>query len=101
MLDAEDGTMDGIPVLDSAASYHAWVTEWSAQFDAHVRRVDAQESTVLDPYGATNRAEFFAVATEAFFETPVELRNDQPRLYTLLAEFFMLDPAVLLRGTTP
>ena len=96
MLDAEDGAMDGMPVLDSHASYHTWVTEWSAQFAEHVRRVDAGESTVLDPYGATNRAEFFAVATEAFFETADELRSDQPRLYALLAEFFKFDPASLL-----
>ena len=98
MLDAEDGRFDGTPVLDSAASYHAWVTQWSAEFAEHVRRVEVNESTVLDPYGATNRAEFFAVATEAFFETPVELRSNQPRLYTLLAEFFKLDPALLLEG---
>jgi len=95
MLDAEDGTMDGVPVLDSRSSYHAWVTRWSAQFAEHVRRVEAGESTVLDPYGATNRAEFLAVATEAFFETPFELRSDQPDLYALLAEFFKLDPALL------
>jgi Mlc titration factor MtfA (ptsG expression regulator) len=98
MLDAEDGTFDGTPVLDSASSYHAWVTQWSAEFDEHVRRVEADEATLLDPYGATNRAEFFAVATEAFFERPLEVRSHQPRLYTLLAEFFKLDPAVLLRG---
>jgi len=75
-----------------------WVEQWSAQFDEHVRRVDAAESTVLDPYGATNRAEFFAVAIEAFFETPDELRSDQPRLYSLLEEFFKFDPASLLRA---
>jgi MtfA peptidase len=96
MSDAEDGKMDGIPVLDSRASYHTWVTQWSAQFAEHERRVDANESTVLDPYGATNRAEFLAVATEAFFETPDQLRSDQPRLYALLTEFFKLDPALLL-----
>src|SRR6266853_1370412 len=94
MLDAEDGSLDGVPILDSRASYHAWITEWSAQFAEHVRRVEANEPTVLDPYGATNRAEFLAVATEAFFEMPAELRNNQPRLYALLAEFFKLDPVV-------
>ena len=99
MLDAEDGRMDGIPVVDSSASYHTWVTQWSAQFAEHVRRVDANESTLLDPYGATNRAEFFAVATEAFFEIPDQLRTDQPGLYALLSEFFKLDPALLLGAT--
>jgi len=98
MLDAEDGSFDGTPVLDSASGYHAWVTQWSAEFAEHVRRVEASESTVLDAYGATNRAEFFAVATEAFFETPVALRSNQARLYGLLVDFFKLDPALLLEG---
>jgi Mlc titration factor MtfA (ptsG expression regulator) len=101
MLDAEDGSLDGVPVLDSRGSYHAWITEWSAQFAEHVRRVEADEPTVLDPYGATNRAEFLAVATEAFFEKPAELRSKQPSLYALLAEFFKLDPAVLLKTMGP
>jgi Mlc titration factor MtfA (ptsG expression regulator) len=101
MLDAEDGSFDGTPVLDSASSYHTWVTQWSAEFAVHVRQVEANESTVLDPYGATSRAEFFAVATEAFFERPVDLRSNQPGLYTLLAEFFKLDLASLMRGMDP
>ena len=95
MLDAEDGTFDGTPVLDSAAGYHEWVAQWSVEFAEHVRRVEANESTVLDPYGATSRAEFFAVATEAFFERPIQVRSHQPRLYDLLVEFFKLDPASL------
>ncbi len=93
MLDAEDGGMDGVPVLDSASAYRVWAALLSEQFAEHVARVERGERTTLDAYGAENRAEFFAVATETFFEKPVELRNDQPQLYQLLVDFFKLDPA--------
>ena len=83
--------------LDSGASYHAWVTEWSAQFTEHVRRVEANESTVLDPYGATNRAEFLAVATEAFFDVPVALEHHEPNLYEVMRDFYKQDPAERIR----
>ena len=96
MLDAEDGTFDGVPLLDSGSAYRTWAALLSAQFAEHVTRAEMGELTILDPYGAESRAEFFAVATEAFFEKPVELREDQPRLYALLVDFFKLDPASLL-----
>ena len=49
--------------------------------------------TVLDPYGATNPAEFFAVATEAFFEKPTVLAKRHPELYAELRGFYRQDPA--------
>jgi Mlc titration factor MtfA (ptsG expression regulator) len=101
MLDAEDGRMDGVPVLDSGSAYRAWATLMSDRFADHLARAERGETTILDPYGAENRAEFFAVATEAFFEKPVELRAEQPRLYALLADFFKLDPAHLAPPLTP
>lgn len=97
MLDAEDGRFDGTPLLDSAAEYRTWETQLAEHFAEHRRRTEAGEVTVLDPYGAENRAEFFAVATEVFFERPLGLRADQPHLYALLAAFFKLDPASLVR----
>ncbi len=90
MLDAEDGNMDGIPVVESASAYRAWAGLVSSQFAEHLARVERGELTILDPYGAENRAEFFAVATEAFFEKPVRLRAGQPDLYALLVDFFSL-----------
>lgn len=93
ILDAEDGTMDGVPVLDSGSAYRAWAAMLTTQFAEHVARAEQGDPTTLDPYGAENRAEFFAVATEAFFERPVALREDQPRLYELLVDFYKLDPA--------
>ena len=99
MLDAEGGSLDGVPVLDSASAYRAWAALLSAQFAEHVARAERGELTALNPYGAESPAEFFAVATEAFFEKPVELREDQPRLYALLVDFFKLDPALLTPPT--
>lgn len=49
--------------------------------------------TLLDPYGASNRAEFFAVATECFFEAPRQLRQQHPELYSALGRFWHQDPA--------
>jgi Mlc titration factor MtfA (ptsG expression regulator) len=53
--------------------------------------------TVLRSYGATNHAEFFAVATEAFFEKPQQLRFRKPDLYAILSEFYGVDPAEGMR----
>ncbi len=97
LLDAEDGAFDGVPLLDSESEYRTWAAVLAEHFAAHGQRTEAGEATVLDPYGAQNRAEFFAVATETFFERPIELRRDQPRLYALLVGFFKLDPAALLQ----
>ena len=55
--------------------------------------VDRGEYTFLDPYAAEDEAEFFAVATEDFFERPAELRAAHPRLHALMQEFYALDPA--------
>jgi Mlc titration factor MtfA (ptsG expression regulator) len=92
MLDVEDGSMDGVPVLDSGSAYRQWAGLLSARFAEHVSRTELGEDTTLDPYGASNRAEFFAVATEAFFERPFELRDGEPDLYGLLVDFYKLDP---------
>jgi len=94
MLDAEDGSMDGIPVVESASAYRAWARVLSTKFAEFLQRVESGDLTTLNPYGAENRAEFFAVATEAFFEKPVKLREAQPELYALLVDFFKLDPAL-------
>lgn len=101
MLDAEDGVVDGVPIVDSGAAAHNWHVVLSEHFAEHVRRVEEGEATVLDPYGASNKAEFFAVATEAFFERPHELCEHLPRLYRLLADFYKLDPMSLINPSGP
>ena len=59
-----------------------------------LREAEARgEPTVLDPYGAENPGEFFAVATEAFFELPCEVQAKHSDLYTELRSYYRLDPA--------
>ena len=53
----------------------------------------AGHDTLLDPYGAENEAEFFAVATECFYEQPRELKQEHPDLYAILRDFYRVDPA--------
>jgi hypothetical protein len=48
---------------------------------------------LLDTYGTTNEAEFFAVTTECFFDRPVELRDRHPSLYELLCQYYRQDTA--------
>ena len=59
-----------------------------------VAAADADRPTLLDKYGATNPAEFFAVVTEYFFEKPEQLKGQYPELYEELALFYQQDPAV-------
>ena len=63
------------------------------EFKALRAAEEAGTPTLLDTYGATNPAEFFAVATEAFFERPRALRARHPKLYTEFTRFFRQDPA--------
>jgi hypothetical protein len=77
----------------SIRTVEAWANDLAAEFEALLDAVDSGEYTFLDPYAAEDEAEFFAVATEDFFERPSGLRSAHPRLYGLLQEFYALDPA--------
>ena len=92
-LDFEDYSTDGAPALATRAEYLAWARVMSGEFKALRAAEEAGTPTVLDTYGATNPAEFFAVATEAFFERPRVLRARHPELYAELERFFRQDPA--------
>ncbi len=74
-------------------SLDAWAGDLARELDSLLAAVDRGEYTFLDPYAAEDEAEFFAVATEDFFERPAELKAAHPRLYGLLQEFYALDPA--------
>ena len=92
-LDQEDGVIDGAPLLDSASSYKTWANVLGAEYKKLCDSLYAHHRSVLDPYGATNPAEFFAVATEAFFEKPCQLLKHHPRLYEEFKNYYKLDPA--------
>ncbi len=92
-LDYEDGSTNGVPLLPDSRLAKAWSIEFSKEFE-RLRRADERGlSTIIDTYGAKNPAEFFAVATETFFERPRSLRTKHPILYELLKSYYLLDPA--------
>ena len=95
-LDMLNGEADGIPPLPAEISRNDWETTLLAAFDDFCARVDEAEAlgqeTLLDPYAAENPGEFFAVMSEAFFETPQILREEYPALYLQLVAFYQQDP---------
>src|SRR5881398_52070 len=91
-LDDEDGSADGAPVL-SGGALRAWGRVLSDEFERLRQDAAADRPSALDPYGASNKAEFFAVATETFFEKPVQLEREHPELYEQLKRFYRQDPA--------
>lgn len=90
VLDLGDGRFDGTPELNAWADYHAWTRVFSKHYEQ--LRARPNRSQVLRPYGATNEAEFFAVATEAFFEKPSRMKEKAPELYEELRRYYRLDP---------
>ncbi|PKN58347.1 MAG: hypothetical protein CVU56_06210 [Deltaproteobacteria bacterium HGW-Deltaproteobacteria-14] len=92
-LDMFDNAADGTPPLEHREDYARWSKVCSASFAALRERTRQGHLSVLDPYGATNEAEFFAVATEAFFYIPVALREHEAALYDVLRRFYRQDPA--------
>jgi Mlc titration factor MtfA (ptsG expression regulator) len=93
LLDMGDHDVDGIPQLDSAEQYRTWQEVTDAEFERLQRQIRLGRSTVIDSYGATSRAEFFAVASETFFEQPRRLQAELPQLYGILQAYYRQDPA--------
>jgi len=91
-LDFEDSNTDGAPALSTRSEYLTWARVMRPEFDALREAEGTGTESVLDTYGAANPAEFFAVATEAFFERPRALRAKNRKLYDRLAAFFRQDP---------
>jgi len=92
-LDHEAGGADGAPWLEAAADRRRWSRVLRQEFDRLQAVVERGDQTFLDPYAAEDPAEFFAVASEAFFEQPVEFARQLPGLYRELERYFRLDPA--------
>jgi Mlc titration factor MtfA (ptsG expression regulator) len=89
-LDMLDGTVDGTPPLPDRAARQRWIDVCTAAYE-RLRAGDAGD--VLRPYAGVNPGEFFAVATEVFFDRPVALQADSPDLYGVLRDFYRQDPA--------
>jgi len=92
-LDMLDGITDGIPPLTLAHEEDAWRKRMDTAMVRHQEMVQRGAPVFLDDYGATHPAEFFAVATEMFFERPRDLRKRETEVYDLLKTFYRQDPA--------
>ena len=92
-LDAESGLTNGAPDLGSAQRHARWAEVMQAAYAELKVQGERGEETVMDLYGTTNPVEFFAVATEAFFERGPDLHRTQPELYAVLKGFYQVDPA--------
>lgn len=91
-LDQEDGSSDGLPVLAEGMSHAVWARAFRESYERFCEDVEAGKETVLDDYGATNPAEFFAVATETFFEKAEQLGEAHGEVYAQLKIYYGLDP---------
>jgi len=92
-LDMLDGAADGTPPLADQEQLQRWVATMTREFEALRDAAARGRATVIDTYGATNPAEFFAVATECFFEKGPQLRARHRALYELLRDYYHQDPA--------
>lgn len=92
-LDMESGDANGAPMLDDAEDYESWSNVLGEEFNRLAMQARTRESSLLDHYGATDPAEFFAVISETFFEQPRELAVESPDLYEQLRRFYHVDPA--------
>ena len=91
-LDQEDGVADGAPIMEHRASYAPWAKVLSEEYDDFLEKVKHHKKDIIDPYGATNPAEFFAVITEVFFKKPKQLKSKHPELYHELSSYYKMDP---------
>jgi Mlc titration factor MtfA (ptsG expression regulator) len=91
-LDFENHAVDGVPGLTTREQQFSWSEVMRSEF-ASLRAADESGiPTLLNTYGATDPAEFFAVSVEAFFEQPHALRARHPKLYAELRSYFSQDP---------
>ena len=92
-LDEANEIMDGLPVLRDSSDYAEWAEVLSKEYESLLIRVEKRSNTVIDEYGAVSPPEFFAVATESFFEKPTQMKKKLPDLYRQLKRFYNMDPA--------
>ncbi len=99
-LDMLDGAADGTPPL-AAEQLAEWVAVCSREFLRLRSLAEKGQKTFLDSYGTKNEAEFFAVATEEFFDRPLALQEHAPDLYQLLSNYYRQEPAERVHFTCP
>ncbi|MFQ3197751.1 MAG: Mlc titration factor MtfA (ptsG expression regulator) [Paraglaciecola sp.] len=91
-LDEENAAMNGLPLLTTAEQYKHWSQVLNAEFSVQQQKLADGAGDVIDSYGATSPAEFFAGVTETFFEKPHQLEQRHPHLYEQFKQCYLLDP---------
>lgn len=91
-LDQASGSANGAPILNNRSCYKTWGMVLNHDFRELREEVEHRKKDVIDSYGATNPAEFFAVATETFFEKPKSLRKKHPELFNELKQYYNVNP---------
>ncbi len=84
LIDKTDGAIDGIPENLLGKQY---ILPWINLMSKEIKQINANKSDI-NPYGATNQSEFFAVVSEYFFEQPQLLQSKHPELYGMLERIF-------------
>ena len=95
-LDMLNGEANGFPPLHAGMNRAAWSRAFSAAYEDFKGRVERGEASEIDSYAAEHPAEFFAVLSEAFFETPRAVLTEYGDVYRQLAAFYRQDPAARL-----
>jgi len=110
-LDMLNGDPNGCPPLHAGMALAAWRRAFSEAYGDFSKRVEAADSKApddggealdalpIDPYAAENPGEFFAVVSEAYFETPEWLQPAYPAVYEQLKQFYRQDPLARLAAT--
>ncbi len=101
ILDMLNGHADGVPPLHDKESYATWSKVCTKEFNSLIKKSQQGKSTFLDSYGATNEAEFFAVATEYFFDKPLKMEKNLRDLYDILKGFYNQDTAAREKNYRP
>ncbi|TYP93860.1 hypothetical protein LX73_1574 [Fodinibius salinus] len=97
-LDYEYGATSQVEDEYEESQFLSWARVVGDEYQQFVSDLQRNRETLLDSYGATNLAEFFAVITECFFERPTELKNQHPKLYHQLSEFYRQDPETYIKS---
>ena len=91
-LDQASGASNGAPLLRSSQSYEQWAKVLAHEFEELQHDARHGHRSTMKHYGATNPAEFFAVATEHFYEQPEAMLEQHPQLFEQLQQFYGVDP---------